>query len=190
MLIDDKPRVGSQALRFESNIQSGPGFTSNSCLAMFHFSGLRFDWYVVLVDDYCTNPETTFLCLLHPRLTARAIPFEERRDYSPMWLNLTGSELKLHAVSPWKYCFLQGENAPGRIIYATGRCTLTNAVQWALLVKGRKHAPSPFECLVSIPASLVPTLCARGPAIHASGCLTARGQTPNGVRLPLNAPPN
>ena len=38
-----------------------------------------------------------------------------------MWLNLTGSELKLHGVLSRKYCFLSAENAPGQIIYATGR---------------------------------------------------------------------
>jgi len=60
VLKEDKTRVRSQVLWFEPNIQGGPGFTSNSCFAMFHVSGLRLDWYVVLVDEYCTNPETTF----------------------------------------------------------------------------------------------------------------------------------
>ena len=60
VLKQDKARVRSQILRFESNIQSGSGFTSDICLAMFHVSGLRRDWCVVLVDVHCTNPETTF----------------------------------------------------------------------------------------------------------------------------------
>ncbi len=60
VLKEDKTRVRRQVLRFESNIQSGPGFTSNSCFAMFHVSDLRLDWYVVLVNEYCTNPEITF----------------------------------------------------------------------------------------------------------------------------------
>jgi hypothetical protein len=60
VLKENQARVRGQVLRFESNLQSGPSFTSNLCLAMFHFSGLRFDWCFVLVDDYCTNPETTF----------------------------------------------------------------------------------------------------------------------------------
>ena len=60
VLKEYKTRVRSQILRFESNIQSGPGFTSDICLAMFHVSGLRRDWCVVLVDVHCTNPETTF----------------------------------------------------------------------------------------------------------------------------------
>ena len=34
-----------------------------------------------------------FLCFLCSRLTRSAMHFEERRGYSPMWLNLTGSEL-------------------------------------------------------------------------------------------------
>ena len=60
VLKEDKTRVRSQVLRFESNLQSGPRFTSDVCLAMFHLSGLRSDWYFVFVDEYCTHPETTF----------------------------------------------------------------------------------------------------------------------------------
>jgi hypothetical protein len=88
VLKENKARVRSQVLRFEPNIQSGPDFTSNLCFAMFHVSGLHLDWYGVLVNVHCTNPETTFLHCLHPRLTPGAVRFPKRRGYFPMWLNL------------------------------------------------------------------------------------------------------
>ena len=71
VLKKDKARVRSQILRFESNIQSRPGFTSDIYLAMFHVSGLRCDWCVVLVDVHCTNPEATFYhsCVLSSHIT-------------------------------------------------------------------------------------------------------------------------
>jgi hypothetical protein len=60
VLKQDKARVRPQVLRFESNLQSGPGFTSNSRFAMFHVSGLRLDWSGVLVNVHCTHAEATF----------------------------------------------------------------------------------------------------------------------------------
>ena len=59
-LKEDEARVRRQMLRFESNIQRGSGFTSNIGFAMFHVSGLRLDWSVVLVNVHCTNAETAF----------------------------------------------------------------------------------------------------------------------------------
>jgi hypothetical protein len=81
---------------------------------MFHVSGLRLDWYVVLVNEYCTNAETTLYvsCALVSHVAQYT--FEERRGYSPMWLNLTGSELKPHAVLSRKYRFYKAETLPGR----------------------------------------------------------------------------
>ena len=55
MLEDDESRVRCQALRLESDIEDRPGFTSNVGSAMLHLRGLRFVWYVVLRDNYCTS---------------------------------------------------------------------------------------------------------------------------------------
>lgn len=104
VLKQDKARVRGQVLRFESNIQRGPGFTSNIGFAMFHLSGLRLDWHVVLVNVHCTNRETTFYhsCALTSHLAQCAC--SNNRATLLLWLNLTGSELKLHAVLARKYC--------------------------------------------------------------------------------------
>jgi hypothetical protein len=73
VLKQDKARVRRQVLRFESNLQSGPGFTSNIRFAMFHVGGLRLDWYSVLVNVHCTHAEATvyiggaFISSLTPR---------------------------------------------------------------------------------------------------------------------------
>ena len=54
-LKDNESRVRCQALRFESDVEAQPSFTSNIGSAMFHLRGLRFVWYVVLRDNYCTS---------------------------------------------------------------------------------------------------------------------------------------
>ena len=106
VLKQDKTRVRSQVLRLESNLQSGPGFTSNSCFAMFHVSGLRIDCHVVLVNVLCTNQETTFYvsCALASPLAQCAR--SKTGTTLLLWLNLTGSELKPHAVLSGQYRFL------------------------------------------------------------------------------------
>ena len=73
VLKQNKTRVRGQILRFEANIKSGPGFTSNSGFAMFHLSGLLLDWRVVLGNVHCTNLETTFYlsCALASHLANR-----------------------------------------------------------------------------------------------------------------------
>ena len=55
VLKDDESRIRCQALRFESDVEAQLGFTSNVGSAMLHLRGLRFVWYVVLRDNYCTS---------------------------------------------------------------------------------------------------------------------------------------
>jgi len=114
VLKEDKTRVRSQVLRFESNIQSGPGFTSNICFAMFHVSGLRIDWHVVLVNVHCTNLETTFLSFLCSRLTPSARHFEERGAI--VLCGLTSPGVNLSHTS-----FCHGNTAFYRAIMFSGR---------------------------------------------------------------------
>jgi len=106
VLKEDKTRVRSQVLRFESNIQSVPGFTSNSCFAMFHVSGLRLDWYVVLVNKYCINLETTFY--VSCALVSNVAQCTSRNVGDIPLCGLTSPRVKLkpHAVFPGKYRFL------------------------------------------------------------------------------------
>lgn len=112
--------VRGQVLRLESNIQSGSGFTSNCGFAMFHISGFPVGWYVVLVNVYCTNAETTFLFYVCMSMKGSMYSAFQDGDI-PTWLNFTRSELKPHAVLMEKYCFLQVRNDFLLIIYATGR---------------------------------------------------------------------
>ena len=55
VLEDDETRIRCQALRLESDVEAQLGFTSNVGSAMLHLRGLRFAWYVVLGDNYCTS---------------------------------------------------------------------------------------------------------------------------------------
>jgi hypothetical protein len=106
VLKENQARVRSQILRFESNIQSGSGFTSDICFAMFHFSGLRLDGYIVFVDEYCTNSETTFyifFCAFLSQIEQRAP--SHLVGPSGVWLNLTESELKPCTVLLQKHQF-------------------------------------------------------------------------------------
>jgi hypothetical protein len=98
VLKQDKTRVGGQVLRFESNIQSGPGFTSNSGFAMFHLGGLLLDWHVVFVNVHCTNPETTFR--FSCALVSQLAQYASSNDGATLllWLNPTASELNPHVV--------------------------------------------------------------------------------------------
>jgi hypothetical protein len=60
VLKEDKSGIRCQIMRFESDINGSSGFTLNIGSAMFHISGFRFGWYVVVDNEYCTNSETTF----------------------------------------------------------------------------------------------------------------------------------
>ena len=55
VLEDDESRIGCEALRFESDVETRPDFTSNIGIAILHPHGLRFAWYVVSKNNHCIS---------------------------------------------------------------------------------------------------------------------------------------
>ena len=99
VLKKDESRVRCQVLRFESDIQTQPGFTTNIGSAMFHLRGLRFIWYFSVSQRLLyqsRRPHIFSLYAFSSQTTQYGIA--EIQGHLCAWLNLTGGELDPHAT--------------------------------------------------------------------------------------------
>ena len=110
VLKKNESRVRCEILRFESDIQTQSGFTTNIGSAMFHLRGLRFIWYFSVWQRLLYQSRRPhFFSLYTFSSQTTQYGFAEIHGHLCAWLNLTGGELDPHDTLVRMPYVLRGE---------------------------------------------------------------------------------